>query len=202
MEENKNLNPTDTENAVDNQNEVQEETHDTPSIEDLLAKLAEKDKLLAEKDAAYKKLKVANDKTSKSEAELKRQIAARLSAEEQAEIAQKEENDAKNAEFERLQAFERKTLAKDRYILQGMTPEMASEAAEAEVSGDMDKLAEIQKKHTETVLKSAEAEWKESIPQLQVGTGEYASMTKEEILAIKDDNERQKAIAQNLHLFK
>ena len=100
-----------------------------------------------------------------------------------------------------LEEFKRKTEAKERYLMQGMSVEMATKAADAEVSGDMEALTDIQRQHTEATLKAARAEWQKSIPQPNFGTGEYSSMSKKDILAIKDTAERQKAILANRQLF-
>ena len=65
----------------------------------------------------------------------------------------------------------------------------------------MDALADVQKQHTQSLIKAKEAEWKASRPRVNVGDDEDSSMTKEEILAIQDRDERTKAIAKNLALF-
>ena len=182
--------PQDVETSKeDQQSEKQEVT-----IESLMAELAQE-------KAARAKEKAALDKALKEKGDITKQYRAVLDDAQKAALDKATADEEHKQYVEELEAYKRKNEAKERYILQGMSPEMASEAAEAEVSGDMDKLADIQKKHTESVLKSAEAEWKESIPQAQVGTGEYASMTKEQIYSIKDRNERRKAIAANIHLF-
>ena len=53
----------------------------------------------------------------------------------------------------------------------------------------------------EKAVKAKEAEWKVNRPAGFVGSGSYPSKTKEEIMAIKDPIERQKAIAENISLF-
>ena len=65
----------------------------------------------------------------------------------------------------------------------------------------MDALADIQRQHTQALIKEKEAEWKASRPRVNVGDDDSSSMTKEEILAIKDRDERQKEIAKHLNLF-
>lgn len=198
MEEVKNTNPTtepQTEPQAEPQGDVQGNAEPEVTIESLMAELAQE-------KAARAKEKAALDKALKEKGDITKQYREVLNDAQKAALDKATADEEHKQYVADLEAYKQKNEACKRYVMQGMSPEMAEEAAEAEVSGDMDKLAEIQKKHTETVLKSAEAQWKESIPQLQVGTGDYASMTKEEILAIKDDNERQKAIAQNLHLFK
>lgn len=163
------------------------------------------EKLLAEiarMKVNEQKAKRELDKALREKAEAKNALRAKQTAEEIEDEAKREEKEAHDAEFSRLQEFERKTLAKDRYLMQGMPAEMAEKAAVAEVSGDMDALSEIQRQHYEEKLKVARADWQKSIPQPQFGVNEYSSMTKEEIMKIKDPDERVMAIAKNKHLFK
>lgn len=148
------------------------------------------------------KVKRELDKALREKAEAKNALRAKQTAEEIEDEAKREEKEAHDAEFSRLQEFEKKTLAKDRYLMQGMSAETAEKAAIAEVSGDMDALSEIQRQHYEEKLKAARADWQKSIPQPQFGVNEYSSMTKEEIMKIKDPDERVVAIAKNRHLFK
>lgn len=163
-------------------------------MEDLMAEIA---RMKVNEQKAKREL----DKALREKAEAKNALRAKQTAEEIEDEAKREEKEAHDAEFSRLQEFERKTLAKDRYLIQGMSAEMAEKAAIAEVSGDMDALSEIQRQHYEEKLKAARADWQKSIPQPQFGTGEYSSMTKEQIMAIKDNDARIQAIARNQHLF-
>lgn len=165
------------------------------TIESLMAELAQE-------RAARAKDKAALDKVLKENGEVKKQYREVLTEQQKAAMDKAEADEERKQYVADLEAYKQKNEAMKRYVMQGMSGEMATEAAEAEISGDMDKLTDIQKKHTETVLKNAKAEWQKSIPQPQFGTGEYSSMTKEEILAIKDTAQRQEAIARNLHLFR
>ncbi len=167
------------------------EEQNTPSIEEVMARAAQ-----AEADA--KKWKNEFDKQSSQIASLKKTVQSLQTAEQRKESEDREAKEAFEAEHTRLQDFERRTLAKERYLMQGMSVEMASKASDAEVSGNMDELANIQKQHTESTLKSARAEWQKSIPQPQFGTGEYSSMTVEEAMKIPDREQRLKAIAKSL----
>ena len=60
-------------------------------------------------------------------------------------------------------------------------------------------IANILSSEISRAVKNAQAEWLKTRPQLASGAG--ASMTKEEIMAIKDSGERQRAIARNINLF-
>jgi hypothetical protein len=83
-----------------------------------------------------------------------------------------------------------------------MDEDLAGKAAKAEIEGDMDALADVQRQYTQALLKEKEAEWKKSRPRVNMGDGEDStSMTKDEIMAIKDPKERQIAIAKNLKQF-
>lgn len=156
---------------------------------------------LAKERAARQRDKIALDKVLKENGDVKKQLRAKQTAQEVEEEAKREESEAQKAYVAELEEYKHKNEAKERYLLQGMDAETAKKAAEAEVNGDMDELASIQKKYMETKIKEKEAEWKKSRPQLNAGEG-GSSMTKEEIMAIKDTAERQKAIAANLGAFK
>ena len=173
-----------------------------PTIEELQAEIANQKNLYENSEKLRQKEKAALDKALKEVARLTKESRANKT---EAEI----EAENKRVEFENLQeenkelrAYKQLNEAKDRYLLQGMSSENALKAAEAEVAGDMDALAEIQKKHTEALIKTKEAEWKKTRPDANVGTGNsWQSLTKEEILAIEDDQERYQAIAANREKF-
>lgn len=177
--------------TTQNQQEQMQENNEvsTPSIEEVMARAAQ-----AEADA--KKWKNEFDKQSSQIATLKKTVHSLQTAEQRKESEDQEAKEAHDAEFARLQEFERRSLAKERYLMQGMDTETATKAADAEVTGDMDKLAEIQKQHTESTLKAARAEWQGSQRQPQFDTGEYSSMTVEEAMKIPDREKRLKALAQ------
>lgn len=171
-----------------------EEKPSEKSYEDALAEIAQA-------QAEVKKLKAERDAALKKSGEVSKQLRAKMSEDEiKAEQAaqEKEEHDAYVKE---LESFRNRTLAKERYILQGMDGELASKAAEAEIKGDMDELASIQASFTKKLIKAKEDEWKASRPRVNMGDGEETSMTKEEILAIVDRDKRQEEIAKHLDLF-
>ena len=65
---------------------------------------------------------------------------------------------------------------------------------------DHNAIAEIIDKEIKSAVKIAETTWMKSRPS--IGANSYSSMTVEQIMAIKDREERQRAIAMNLDLFK
>ena len=184
--------------------ETQGNGQETPDAEnmDMDAKTESLMAEIARMKVNEQKMKKELDKALRETGEAKKALRAKQTAEELEDEAKREEKERHEAYVAELEEFKQKTLAKERYLMQGMTVEMAGRAAEAEVSGDMDALTDIQKQHTEATLKNARAEWQKSIPQPQYGMGDQSSMTKEDILAIKDDEERVLAIARNKHLFK
>lgn len=195
---------TGTQNAQNepqtNANEVQQPPDDggepKVTIEQLMTELA------AER-AEKNRFKASIDKLTHENKELNGQLRQRMTAAEQDELAKQEQEAQQKAYIEELEAFKRKTEAEKRYQLQGMSAELAEKAAAAEVNGNMDELATIQKQHTDALIKAKEAEWLGSRPNVNAGDGNaYSSMSKEEIMAIEDSQERLRAIAMNMELFK
>ena len=70
---------------------------------------------------------------------------------------------------------------------------------EAVSDADHTAIAAIIEAETKKAVALAEAEWLKTRPRMQ--SGQYSSMTKDQIMAIADPSERVKAIASNQHLF-
>lgn len=165
------------------------------TVEALMAKIATLETRNADNKAAL-------DKALKENGQLKKQYRETLTEAQKAKMDKEMEDEEQKAYVLGLEQYKQKNEAMKRYMtVQGMSAELAEKAAEAEVSGDMEKLSEIQSQHSEMKLKEERAKWQKSIPQPQFGTGEYSSMTKEDIVNMKDRNERRRAIAQNMSLF-
>lgn len=156
---------------------------------------------IAAAQAEAKKLKAERDAALKKSGEITKQLRAKMSEDELKAEKDAQEKEEHLAYVKELESFKNKTLAKERYILQGMSGELATKAADAEIKGDMDELAAIQATYTKELIKAKEAEWKASRPRVNMGDEGADSMTKEEIMAIKDDTERQRQIAKHLNLF-
>lgn len=184
-----------TETKAKAESTEKKQDNDAPSVENLMAEIA-KMKAEAEKN------KLALDKAMKERGDAVKALREKQSAEEIADEAKREQEEAHNQYVKDLEQFKARTLAEKRYLMQGMAPEMADKAAQAEIDNDMDALATIQKQYTDAALKAAKAEWQKSIPEANRGTGNAPTMTKEEIFAIKDPVARQKAIAANMALFR
>lgn len=198
MEENtKNV----TENPQEAQQEVQQETNQNqgsgqenkPSVEELLARLAEK-------EAENQKLQNKNNALSSENAKQKQVIRASQTAEqreadERAEALRlaNEEKEAAQQELNHMKAIAAYKSIPDEKTVENLI-EAISESDHASV-------ALIIEREKEKAVKEAKAEWQKSIPQPNFGTGEYSSMSKKDIMAIKDSAERQKAILANRQLF-
>ena len=153
-----------TELTENNPQETPHEESKTPTIEELMTELA--------KERAEKvKLKNSLDNTASEAAKYKKALREKQSAEEiQTEEKLKAEEQQRQYIAD-LEAFKKKAEAKSRYALLGMSEDLATKAAEAEVSGDYDLLAEVHKKHTESMIKAKEAEWYKNRPDPNVGNG-------------------------------
>lgn len=164
-----------------------ETTETTPSVDELMAQLAQAN---AERD----KYKSANDKLSKSEAEMKRQLRARQTAEEQ-------EAEAK-AEAQRIADEERESMRKELNHIKAVnaykniTEKSVEKLIDAVSDADHAAIAQIIEAEVKQAVKLAEAEWLKSRPQ--VGGNSYSGMTTQQIMAISDREERLRAIAMNL----
>lgn len=183
------------ETTAETGNEGGEDPGKTKTYEDAMAEIAaaqaEVKKLKAERDNALKK---AGDATKQLRAKM---TEAEIEAEKQAQEAEE-----KMAHLKELEDYKARNEAYKRYRLQGMQDDLATKAAQAEIEGDMDALADIQKQHTQALLKAREAEWKATRSPANMGDGDDSTpMTREEIMAIKDDKERQIAIAKNFKAF-
>lgn len=185
-------------NVETTETNVEESTKDSakpgessPTVDELLAQLA-----IAKAESA--KLKSANDKLSKESAEYKRQQRATMTAEEQknAEIEEKIKALTERAEQAEKENNHNKAVAAYKSLSDETTIEQLIDAIS---DADHNAIAAIIAAEKQKAVKEAQAEWLKSRPQISSGVG--TAMTKEQILAISDTAERQRAIAQNLELF-
>lgn len=192
MEENtKNLS-TETEQV-----ETQQIEEYTPTVEDLMAELNKQ-------KADYAKLKKATDKATSEASEYKKKLRERMSADEQeaqakaeaqAELEQKYNDLLKEVEVGKL---------KNQYLSIGYTEEQAQQASLAQMDGNVQEVFRIQAEVQKALMQKAQDEFLRSRTPVNAGVGDIAtksSMTKEEILAIKDRNVRRQKMAENPQLF-
>ena len=166
-------------------------TDNAASTDDLMAQIAQ---LTADRD----KYKSANDKLSKSEAEMKRQLRAKQTEEERLNAEQAEAQRIRDEEFEATKAELNRMKAVGAY--KSISSEKVVEnLIDAVSNADHNAIALIIESEIKAAVKVAQTEWLKSRPQANVGS--YSSMTKEQIMAITDRDERMRAIAQNQNLF-
>lgn len=167
--------PVVTGNSANQEPQQNPEPHEEFTIEGLLAKVAEL-------EAANAKQKNVLDKTLKEKGDITKQYRAVMTEAQQAKIDKENADEEHQKYVKGLEAFKAKAEAKARYALQGMNAEMAEKAAEAEVSGDMDALATIQKQHTDFLLKEEKSKWMATRPQVNAGTGDENVPSKEKFM--------------------
>lgn len=140
------------------------------------------------------------DKTASDLAKLKKEALDRLSEEEKAKAVAKEEMDnlrARNAELEKNAAI---ATYKAKYLAIGYSDELATANAEAFASGDMDTVFANQQKFIEEHDKKVKASMLGSTKTPPAGGGS-GTLSREDIMKIKDTAERQAMIAENIELF-
>lgn len=101
------------------------------TVESLMAQLAQE-------KAANAKLKSDNDKLCTSEGNLRKQLRAKQTAEEQEAEAKAEQAAQRDAYVKELEKFKSVTESSERYLGMGMPTEMAKATATAEYEGNMD----------------------------------------------------------------
>ena len=166
--------------------ETVEETVSKADYDELNAKLAQ-----------YKK---SIDKLTKEAAEKKREERAKMSEEEKARAEKAEEYERLKAEAEQ-NAIELNHL-KAVTAYKGIEDATIEKLIDAVNDKDHNAIAFLIQGIVDKAVKEKEAEWKKSRPAAVVGEGGFPTMTKEQILAIKDDEKRIETIARNKDLFK
>lgn len=152
------------------ENKVDENKEPKVTMEDLMDKIAQL-------EATNTKLKKQYDQASSDASNFKKKYRDSLTAAEQAKI-DKEEKDEEYLKYVKgLEDYVAMSKARERYTLQGMDAEMASKAAEAELSNDMDGLMKIQKLHTDTLIKKKQEEWLVNRPNANFGDGSGEEIT-------------------------
>ena len=146
----------------------------TPTVEELMEQI---NQLTADRD----KYKSANDKLSKSEAEMKRQLRAKQTAEEQEASAKAEEEKLRAEELELLRKELNHNKAVNAY--KSVKDDSIVERLIGAVSdADHNTIADILEKYASAKVKEAQAEWQKSRPRVNMG-GE-GGITKEQFNAM------------------
>lgn len=157
--------------TVETETQATETTENsTPTVEELMAKIAQK-------DADYAKLKNAFDSKASALSKTEKQLKAKMSAEEQIEEEKRIADEAKDARIQELESKFRTMDYSKRYMGIGMdekTAEMLSELT-GELS-DVDKFFSVLDKFMKVKIKSAGEnavqELIKSNPEIKAGTGE------------------------------
>lgn len=162
-----------------------------PSVEELMAQLATE---RAEKE----KNKLALDKALKEKGDITKQLRAKQTAEEQEAEAQKEAQRLADEERESMRKELNHIKALNAY--KSMNDDKAVEKLINAISdADHNAIATIIENECKKAVAEAEQKWMKERPRVQHGN--YSSMTKEQVMAITDRDERLKAIAMNKELF-
>lgn len=182
--------------GTENQINVSDENKMT--IEEAMEIIAQKDAEITKISTDRDKYKASTDKLSKAEAERKRADRANMSETEQKLSALEEEVNSWKERAEKSEKENNHNRAVNAY--KTISDEKVVESLIDAVSdADHNAIAQIIENEKKKAVAEAESKWLKDRPR--VNHGQYSNMTREQILAIPDRNEKLKAIAQNQHLF-
>lgn len=153
-----------------------------------------------ELEGKYSNLKTSFDKTSSENAEYKRQARERMTEEDKFK-AEREEEKQRYAELEKRLALRDYADELDDYADKNAVSEICQLLADGKIKEALSKQKALRVKERAELEKKIKAELLKENPQpnAQSSGGGYKSAS--DIMAIKDSQERQKAIAENSHLF-
>lgn len=185
-------NTTNTESQVnDSQATETKQVDNTPSVDELMAQLAEA-------NARADKNKLELDKALKENGTVKKALRAKQTTEEQEAETR--------AEAQRLADEERESMRKELNHIKAVNaykdiPEekTVESLIDAVSDADHNAIAQIIANECKRAVAEAEAKWLKDRPP--VNHGVYSNMTRDQIMAIEDRTERRKAIAMNQNLF-
>ena len=167
---------------------------------DLEARLAEAEERAAKAEAERERFKKSVDTLSKEISDRKKADKAKMTEDERQKAEReeeyerlKEQAEADAKELNHLKAVSAYKDIQDEKVVENLI--------EAVSDKDHAAIAKIISDECDKAVKAKEAEWKISRPAGFVGSGSYPAKTKEEIMAIADPVERQRAIAENIILF-
>lgn len=154
---------------------------------------------LAKAQAETARFKASIDKLTKEAAEKKREERAKMTEEEKRKAEQEEEyiRLKEKAEQDARELNHLKAVT----AYKGVEEEVVEKLIDAINDKDHTAISATIDKIVEKAIKEKEAEWKKSRPAAIMGDGSFPTMTKAEIMAIKDPIERQRRIAENINLF-
>ena len=184
----------------ENTNNVTPQDLGTNKDNELETRLAEAEARAAQAEEEAKRFKASIDKLTKEAAEKKREERAKMSEEDKRKAEQEEEfarlKEKAEADAKELNHLRAVTAYKD-IEDSDVVEKLIDAVADADHVAIMKIIADVKEK----AIKEKEAEWKKSRPAGYVGSGSFPTKTKEEILAIQDDEERILEIAKHPELF-
>lgn len=128
--------------------------------------------------------KVQFDKVASELAKVKKELRARMSAEEQKEADRMANDEAMRLELEALRREKTLSNYKASYLSQGYDERLADEAATALADGDMDTVFALMKKQTANTEKALRAKILKEIPVPPAGETPNADMEKKKEMEI------------------
>ena len=188
---------TDIENTVDT-----ETTATEPEVTETKANEANDSAEIAKLKAEMARQKAALDKATKEAAENKRLLRAKQTAEEAAAEAEKERQEAIEKELNELRK-ERAVAQVSKHVFTFVQDEKAATSIAEHLYGaeDADAVVDALAKAWAAREKALKLEYGK-VPAPGAGSPDGVPMTKAQIMAIKDYAERQKAISDNIQLFR
>ena len=149
--------------------------------------------------AEKERFKASVNKLTKEAADRKREERAKMGEEERIKAEREDEfnrlKEQAEADARELNYLKAKTAYK------GIDDETVEKLVKSVNENDHTSVAAMIDRIVDKAVKTKEAEWKKSRPGAIVGDGSFPSMTKEEIMAVQDIDERRKLIAENINLF-
>jgi multidrug efflux pump subunit AcrA (membrane-fusion protein) len=190
-------NTPDSQSNDDGKSEPDNSSNDDKTVEDKLNEaLAE----LAKERAEKEKTKKALDKEMSKSKQLTNDLRSKMTADEQ----RKADEEAANKELEERAVSAERELNRMKAVQAYKAidnDDTVNTLIDAVNDKDHTSIATIIENEVKKAIASKEAEWKKSRPPIETGDGSGASMSVDEIMAIKDTAERHRQIALHKDLF-
>lgn len=153
-----------------------------PNYDELMEQLAQAQTQIAQANATSERYKNSINDLTKKNGELTKQVRERMTADEQADIAKKEADEAKDA---RIKELEEKMAVIDNTSFWGgasigMDEALAKSTAEAEALGDKEKFRANIVKHIKAIKENAIQQALKDRPDISAGNGDTSNTVAEE----------------------
>lgn len=156
------------------------DTNQTNVEENAPAEAKTAEEQLAELLAENKRLKKAVDKSSSDASSWKKKYMDTQSESEKLSMEKAERDAALREELEMLRKESQVNKLAKSFMGMGYPEEMATRAAEAQYSGDVDELLRIQKQHTDNLEKKIRADIMKTMPAPATGNDDEIHLTQEQ----------------------